>query len=170
MPHARVVSTRSPSFALRLFRVLSVFAFLITTAANFTAYTELKKALQAYQPQYPDGGLPAWQTSIIGLISGAVGPFTNAPIDTIKYVGAHMRLLLHGRCLIIPSFRRTRIQRATALKGETAWTRFSTVAAQMFREEGPSAFYKGITPRVARVAPGYVLERFEAPRDRPDLR
>merc|ERR1711939_215059 len=104
-------------------------------AANFTAYTELKRLLQYYQPQYPDGGLPAIQTSLIGLISGAVGPFTNAPIDTIK----------------------TRIQRATALKGETAWTRFSTVTAQMFREEGPAAFYKGITPRVARVAPGQAV-------------
>ncbi|GAA5878892.1 hypothetical protein JCM5296_006106 [Sporobolomyces johnsonii] len=104
-------------------------------AANFTAYTELKRVLQKWQPQYPDGGLPAWQTSLIGLISGAVGPFTNAPIDTIK----------------------TRIQRATALKGETAWTRFSTVSGQMFREEGPSAFYKGITPRVARVAPGQAV-------------
>ncbi|SGY95660.1 BQ5605_C036g11508 [Microbotryum silenes-dioicae] len=104
-------------------------------AANFTAYTELKKALQAYQPQYPDGGLPAWQTSIIGLISGAMGPFTNAPIDTIK----------------------TRIQRATALAGENGWTRFTKVAGQMFKEEGPSAFYKGITPRVARVAPGQAV-------------
>lgn len=104
-------------------------------AANFTAYTELKQLLQKWQPQYPEGGLPAWQTAIIGLISGAVGPFTNAPIDTIK----------------------TRIQRATALKGETAWSRLTTVAGQMFREEGPSAFYKGITPRVARVAPGQAV-------------
>lgn len=94
-------------------------------AANFTAYTELKALLQRYQPQYPEGGLPAWQTGFIGLISGAVGPFTNAPIDTIK----------------------TRIQRATALVGETAWTRFTTVAGQMFKDEGPQAFYKGITPR-----------------------
>lgn len=54
-------------------------------------------------------------------------------------------------------FSRTRIQRATALKGETAWTRFTTVSSQMFREEGPSAFYKGITPRVARVAPGQAV-------------
>ena len=28
--------------------------------------------------------LPGYETSPIGLISGAVGPFTNAPIDTIK--------------------------------------------------------------------------------------
>lgn len=104
-------------------------------AANFTAYTELKALLQRYQPQYPEGGLPAWQTGFIGLISGAVGPFTNAPIDTIK----------------------TRIQRATALVGETAWTRFTTVAGQMFKDEGPQAFYKGITPRVMRVAPGQAV-------------
>ena len=58
---------------------------------------------------------------------------------------------------IFLSFVRTRIQRATALKGETAWTRFTTVSSQMFREEGPSAFYKGITPRVARVAPGQAV-------------
>lgn len=57
---------------------------LLVTAANFTAYTELKKVLQKWQPEYPDGGLPAWQTSTIGLLSGAMGPFTNAPIDTIK--------------------------------------------------------------------------------------
>ncbi|ORY90151.1 mitochondrial carrier domain-containing protein [Leucosporidium creatinivorum] len=104
-------------------------------AANFTAYTELKRLLQKWQPQYPDGGLPAIQTSLIGLISGAMGPFTNAPIDTIK----------------------TRIQRATALKGETAWTRITSVSAQMFKEEGFKAFYKGITPRVARVAPGQAV-------------
>ena len=68
----------------------------------------------------------------IGLISGALGPFTNAPIDTIK----------------------TRIQRASRVEGETAISRVVSVASDMFRQEGPSAFWKGITPRVARVAPG----------------
>ncbi len=57
---------------------------------------------------------------------------------------------------------KTRIQRATALKGETAWTRFTTVAVQMFKAEGPQAFYKGITPRVMRVAPGQAV-RFVFP-------
>lgn len=104
-------------------------------AANFTAYTELKKQLQKYQPQYPEGGLPTWQTGFIGLISGAVGPFTNAPIDTIK----------------------TRIQRATAAVGETAWSRFTKVAGAMLKEEGVQSFYKGITPRVIRVAPGQAV-------------
>ena len=72
---------------------------------------------------------------VLGLISGAMGPFTNAPIDTIK----------------------TRIQKATRLEGETAWTRLKVVATDMFRQEGPRAFYKGITPRVARVAPGQAV-------------
>lgn len=49
-------------------------------AANFTAYTALKAQLQKWQPQYPEGGLPTWQTGLIGLISGALGPFTNAPV------------------------------------------------------------------------------------------
>jgi solute carrier family 25 citrate transporter 1 len=101
-------------------------------AANFTAYTQLKTLLQEWQPQFTTGELPSYQTLVLGLISGAVGPFTNAPIDTIK----------------------TRIQRATALKGESSWTRFRLVTTDMLRQEGPKAFYKGITPRVMRVAPG----------------
>lgn len=31
------------------------------------------------------------------------------------------------------------------------------VATEMFKNEGPSAFYKGITPRVLRVAPGQAI-------------
>lgn len=50
-------------------------------AANFTAYSELRAALQKY---HGTNDLPSYETSLIGLISGAVGPFTNAPIDTIK--------------------------------------------------------------------------------------
>lgn len=46
-------------------------------AANFTAYTELKRLLHSYQPQYNGTELPSWQTAFIGLISGACGPFTN---------------------------------------------------------------------------------------------
>jgi solute carrier family 25 (mitochondrial citrate transporter), member 1 len=50
--------------------------------ANFTAYQELKKLAQKWQPDTVE--LPSYQHMMIGLISGAVGPFTNAPIDTIK--------------------------------------------------------------------------------------
>lgn len=52
------------------------------TGANFTAYQELKKFAHNQQPELTD--LPTYQHMIIGLISGAMGPFSNAPIDTIK--------------------------------------------------------------------------------------
>lgn len=104
-------------------------------AANFTAYSELKEALQKLQPQYADKNLPAYQTTVIGLISGACGPFTNAPIDTIK----------------------TRLQKTPAEPGQNAIQRITLICKDMFRQEGPKAFYKGITPRVMRVAPGQAV-------------
>ena len=52
--------------------------------ANFTAYQELKKLAQRLQPERGDAGLPSYQHMLIGLVSGAMGPLTNAPIDTIK--------------------------------------------------------------------------------------
>jgi solute carrier family 25 citrate transporter 1 len=101
-------------------------------AANFTAYSELRAALQNYQDVTD---LPGWQTSIIGLISGAVGPFTNAPIDTIK----------------------TRLQKTPAEAGDTAISRITRIANDMWKHEGVRSFYKGITPRVMRVAPGQAV-------------
>ncbi|CAD6577734.1 MAG: hypothetical protein CYPHOPRED_000315 [Cyphobasidiales sp. Tagirdzhanova-0007] len=134
--HALFVILREEGFRT-LYRGVGLTALRQATnqAANFTAYTELKRLLHVYQSQYDGTELPSWQTAFIGLISGACGPFTNAPVDTIK----------------------TRIQRATALPGETAWSRVTAVCATMFREEGIAAFYKGITPRVARVAPGQAV-------------
>lgn len=104
-------------------------------AVNFTAYTQLKEALQKYQPKYAEKELPSYQTMVIGLISGAMGPFSNAPIDTIK----------------------TRLQKTPAQPGETAVSRVVTIARDMFKQEGARAFYKGITPRVMRVAPGQAV-------------
>ena len=103
-------------------------------AANFTAYTELKEILQQKQDD-PTAPLPSWKTSIIGLISGAVGPFSNAPIDTIK----------------------TRLQRTPAEPGQTAMGRIVMIANQMWKQEGIRAFWMGITPRVMRVAPGQAV-------------
>jgi solute carrier family 25 citrate transporter 1 len=103
-------------------------------AANFTAYTELKEILQQRQED-KTAPLPSWKTSIIGLISGAVGPFSNAPIDTIK----------------------TRLQRTPAEPGQTAISRITMIASQMWKQEGVRAFWMGITPRVMRVAPGQAV-------------
>ncbi|KAF2719466.1 succinate/fumarate mitochondrial transporter-like protein [Polychaeton citri CBS 116435] len=103
-------------------------------AANFTAYTELKDYIQKRRSD-PTAPLPGWQTAFIGLISGAVGPFSNAPIDTIK----------------------TRLQKTPAEPGQTAVGRIVQIASQMWKQEGARAFWMGITPRVMRVAPGQAV-------------
>jgi hypothetical protein len=54
----------------------------VTLGVNFTAYQELKKFAAKLQPDIEQ--LPSYQHMLIGLISGAMGPFSNAPIDTIK--------------------------------------------------------------------------------------
>lgn len=78
---------------------------------NFTAYTEFKDLLQKWQPQYADSPIPSYQTTVIGLISGAMGPLSNAPIDTIK----------------------TRLQKTPGLPGETAMSRITNIARDMFK-------------------------------------
>jgi solute carrier family 25 citrate transporter 1 len=135
-PHALFTVIKEEGFST-LYRGVSLTALRQGTnqAANFTAYTELKAALQRLQPQYADSQLPSYQTTVIGLISGAVGPFSNAPIDTIK----------------------TRLQKTRAEPGQSAISRIMVIAKDMFKQEGASAFYKGITPRVMRVAPGQAV-------------
>ena len=104
-------------------------------AVNFSAYTEFKSFLQNRQPAYLDKELPSYQTMLIGLVSGAMGPLSNAPIDTIK----------------------TRLQKTPAQPGETAISRVKVITSDMFKQEGFHAFYKGITPRIMRVAPGQAV-------------
>ncbi|KAK4561586.1 Mitochondrial succinate-fumarate transporter [Recurvomyces mirabilis] len=133
--HALFTVVKEEGFGA-LYRGVSLTALRQGTnqAANFTAYTELKAWLQSRNPD-PTAQLPGWQTAGIGLISGAVGPFTNAPIDTIK----------------------TRLQRQPAEPGQTAMGRITAIANQMLKQEGPRAFWMGITPRVMRVAPGQAV-------------
>ncbi|KAI9760961.1 MAG: Twinfilin-1 [Chaenotheca gracillima] len=104
-------------------------------AVNFSAYTEFKQLLQDLQPAYHDKELPVYQTMFIGLVSGAMGPLSNAPIDTIK----------------------TRLQKTPAHPNETAIQRITSIARDMWKQEGSRAFYKGITPRIMRVAPGQAV-------------
>lgn len=80
-------------------------------AVNFTAYSYFKEELMRWQPQFEGKTLPGWQTTLIGLVSGAMGPLSNAPIDTIK----------------------TRLQKAPAQEGVSAFNRISAIAAEMFR-------------------------------------
>lgn len=135
-PHAllTILKEEGPS---AMYRGVSLTALRQGTnqAVNFTAYTELKGTLQRLQPKYENTELPSYQTMCIGLISGAMGPFSNAPIDTIK----------------------TRLQKTAAEPGQTAMSRITSITKEMFKQEGPKAFYKGITPRVMRVAPGQAV-------------
>ncbi|KAG8627643.1 hypothetical protein KVT40_005126 [Elsinoe batatas] len=103
-------------------------------AVNFTAYTELKAYIQSRQVDQ-SAALPSWQTAAIGLISGAMGPMCNAPIDTIK----------------------TRLQKTPAQPGETAVGRIVNIGNMMWKQEGVRAFWMGITPRIMRVAPGQAV-------------
>ncbi|OBZ69577.1 Succinate/fumarate mitochondrial transporter [Grifola frondosa] len=132
--HAVYAIVREEGFSA-LYRGVSLTALRQATnqGANFTAYQELKKFAQRMQPELTD--LPSYQHMLIGLISGAMGPFSNAPIDTIK----------------------TRLQKAEATPGQSAFQRISAIAADMWRAEGVRSFYKGITPRVLRVAPGQAI-------------
>lgn len=77
--------------------------------------------------------LPSYQHLILGGVSGAVGPLSNAPIDTIK----------------------TRIQKSSA--PGSGYERLKFVTSEIMRKEGFRAFYKGLTPRLLRVAPGQAV-------------
>lgn len=132
--HAVYKIVREEGFSA-LYRGVSLTALRQATnqGANFTAYQEIKKLAHKYQPDLVE--LPSYQHMVIGLISGAMGPFSNAPIDTIK----------------------TRLQKSVAEPGQSAFERISAIAREMWRQEGFRSFYKGITPRVLRVAPGQAI-------------
>jgi solute carrier family 25 citrate transporter 1 len=133
--HALAVIIREEGFgALYCGITLTALRQGTNQAANFAAYTELKDYLQKHSAE-PTQPLSSWKTSLIGLVSGAVGPFTNAPIDTIK----------------------TRLQRTPAQTGESTLGRTLAISRQMWRQEGLGAFWMGITPRVMRVAPGQAV-------------
>lgn len=72
-------------------------------AVNFTAYSEFRAALQKY---HGTTDLPSYETMLIGLVSGAMGPLSNAPIDTIK----------------------TRLQKTPAEPGQTALGRITAIS------------------------------------------
>jgi len=80
--------------------------------------------------------LEVWKTLLNGLLAGAVGPCFNAPVDVIK----------------------TRMMAQTYAPGEEikykGWFQAGRLIAQ---EEGPKALWKGIIPRLTRLAPGQAI-------------
>jgi len=81
--HAAYTVVREEGFRT-LYRGVSLTALRQSTnqAVNFTAYTYFKQAAMKYQPRLEE--LPSYQHMVLGLVSGAMGPLSNAPIDTIS--------------------------------------------------------------------------------------
>ncbi|KAI8329306.1 mitochondrial carrier domain-containing protein [Chlamydoabsidia padenii] len=130
-PHAAYTIVKEEGFRA-LYKGVALTALRQATnqAANFTAYQEFKAYAKKVQNLEE---LPSYQHLILGGVSGAMGPLSNAPIDTIK----------------------TRIQKSSA-RG-SGWERFRVVTTEIYTKEGFRAFYKGLTPRVLRVAPGQAV-------------
>jgi len=153
--HAAYTVVREEGFRT-LYRGVSLTALRQATnqAVNFTAYTYFKQAALKYQPHLEE--LPSYQHMVLGLISGAMGPLSNAPIDTISEFPF---VLLEGGifgAVANVCVTETRLQRSSATPGESAMARIVYICKDMFKHEGFRAFYQGITPRVMRVAPGQV--------------
>lgn len=132
-PHAAYLICKEEGFRT-LYRGVSLTAARQASnqGVNFTVYSKLKEKLQEY---HRIEMLPSWETSLIGLVSGALGPLSNAPLDTIK----------------------TRLQKTTFASNESGWVRIAKIGKQLIKEEGVNALYKGITPRIMRVAPGQAV-------------
>jgi len=83
--HAAYTVVREEGFST-LYRGVSLTALRQSTnqAVNFTAYTYMKQYAIMLQPQYEESDLPSYQHLVLGLVSGAMGPLSNAPIDTIS--------------------------------------------------------------------------------------
>lgn len=141
--HALYRIVKEEGFAV-LYRGVSLTAARQATnqGANFTVYSKLKEYLtEQHTKNGNDGKIPSWQTSCIGLISGAIGPFSNAPLDTIK-----TRLQKESKGAKNPAFNNL-----------SAFGKIKKIGIELLREEGVGALYKGITPRVMRVAPGQAV-------------
>lgn len=56
----------------------------INGVANFFVYSNLKSFVLERNGGKDSKTLPPYQTALIGLVSGSIGPLCNAPIDTIS--------------------------------------------------------------------------------------
>mmetsp|Transcript_21169 Transcript_21169/g.46049 ORF Transcript_21169/g.46049 Transcript_21169/m.46049 type:complete len:368 (+) Transcript_21169:371-1474(+) len=104
-------------------------------AFNFMSMAILNKALWG-KVQGDGKQLAVWKTLLNGLLAGAVGPCLNAPMDVIK---TRMMAQEHG-------------------KGEAVkYTGWLQTARLIVKEEGVGALWKGLIPRLTRLAPGQAI-------------
>ena len=79
-------------------------------AVSLSTFTYTKDVVRRIQPQYAGTNLPSWQITLIGLLSGVIGPLSNHPIDTIK----------------------TRLQSTSFPVGSTSWKRVMAPVVDIF--------------------------------------
>ncbi|EPZ35354.1 tricarboxylate transporter [Rozella allomycis CSF55] len=101
-------------------------------AVNFSCYHEFKKRWTEYGNVKE---LSSIQHLLLGGLSGAMGPIANAPIDTIK----------------------TRVQKQGNVLGQSGFTQIKNAFKIILASEGISGLYKGLAPRLLRVAPGQAI-------------
>lgn len=102
-------------------------------ACNFMTFDLIKRKLWFSNGEY---ALSPWQTLITGFISGMIGPLMNGPADVIK----------------------TRLMKQQTIAGqEPKYKGFVHAFRIIWQEEGFLAFYKGIGPRLLRLAPGQAI-------------
>ncbi|RLN94456.1 hypothetical protein BBJ28_00005397 [Nothophytophthora sp. Chile5] len=104
-------------------------------AFNFMAFAWLNH--NVWDKQDGDGKtLPTYATFINGLIAGSLGPMFNTPMDVLK----------------------TRLMAQETIKGqELKYKGFVDALRVIAREEGMGALWKGLLPRLTRMAPGQAI-------------
>lgn len=80
--------------------------------------------------------IPMWKSAVAGFIAASVGPCCNCPMDVVK----------------------TRLMAQIVLPGMTPkYKGFISTLKLIAHEEGVAALWKGLGPRLARVAPGQAV-------------
>ncbi|OQS03880.1 Mitochondrial Carrier (MC) Family [Thraustotheca clavata] len=104
-------------------------------AFNFMAFAWLNS--NVWKKEDGDGKqLEVWKTLINGLVAGSLGPCLNSPMDVIK----------------------TRLMAQETIKGqEPKYRGFVHAFGVIAREEGHAALWKGLVPRLTRMAPGQAI-------------
>ncbi len=112
--------------------------------------------------------IPMWKTATAGLIAAAVGPICNSPMDVIK-----TRLMAQVRCPVacivarwLAGFAPSSHVHSSPLVGaaqkvvpggEVKYRGIVGTATTIAKEEGVLVLWRGLGPRLARVAPGQAI-------------
>ena len=104
-------------------------------AFNFMAFSWLNH--NVWKKEEGDGKtLEVWKTLINGLVAGSIGPCLNCPMDVIK----------------------TRLMAQESVAGQVPkYNGFVQTFQVIAKEEGTAALWKGLVPRLTRLAPGQAI-------------